>query len=155
MLVRRIALIYGIAFLAVGVLGFVPGINHMHHGDPNLSVEGPGTGDLLGLFHVNVLHNAVHLLFGVLGLACAGSISAARGYLRLVAVAYALLVILGLIPTANINHTFGLIPIEGNDVWLHALLAIVAGYFGFIYRVVDTTGTTYTTTPTPPTTPVT
>src|SRR4051794_31634618 len=132
MLTRRAALIYGIAFLAVGVLGFVPGINHMHHGDPNLSVEGPGHGYLLGLFHVNVLHNIVHLLFGVLGLACARSLTASRTYFRLVAVAYGLLTILGLIPAMKIQYTFGLIPIEGNDVWLHALLAVVAAYFGFI-----------------------
>jgi hypothetical protein len=45
----------------------------------------------------------------------------ARDYCRFVAVAYGLLAVLGLIPTLNINHTFGLIPIEGNDVWLHAL----------------------------------
>src|SRR4051812_46885340 len=152
MLTRRAALIYGIAFLAVGVLGFVPGVNQMHHGDdPNLSVEGPGHGDLLGLFHVNVLHNAVHILFGVLGLACARSLPASRTYFRLVAVAYGLLTILGLIRPLNIDHTFGLIPIEGNDVWLHALLAVVAAYFGFIRpagpAVVDPT---YPTT-TPPT----
>src|SRR4051794_33282080 len=152
MLTRRVALLYGIAFLGVGILGFVPGVN-VHHGhDEHLTVEGPGHGYLLGLFHVNVLHNIVHLLFGVLGLACARSLTASRGYFRLVAVAYGLLTILGLIPAMKIQYTFGLIPIEGNDVWLHALLAVVAAYFGFIRPaepvVVDAT---YPTT-TPPAT---
>ena len=35
----------------------------------------------------------------------------------------------GLIP--GLNTMFGLMPIHGNDVWLHALIAIAAAYFGF------------------------
>jgi len=31
---RRAALLFGIVFLAVGVLGFVPGVNHMHDTHP-------------------------------------------------------------------------------------------------------------------------
>jgi hypothetical protein len=86
---------------------------------------------LLGFFHVNVLHNAVHLLFGVMGIAMSRSAANAVLYCRIVAVAYLLLAVLGLIPTANINHTFGLIPIEGWDVGLHALIGAAAAYFGW------------------------
>jgi len=46
-----------------------------------------------------------------------------------VAVAYGLLVILGLLPATN--TLFGLIPVYGNDVWLHLVLGVVAAYFGF------------------------
>ena len=138
MAVRRFALIWGIGFLLFGVLGFVPGATRMHHQDePNLIVEGPGHGDLLGLFHVNVLHNVIHLLFGVLGVAAWPSTSRARGYARLVAVSYSLLALLGLIPAMNINNTFGLVPIHGHDVWLHVLLAAPAAYFGFADRRAD------------------
>src|SRR5438067_4132479 len=101
---RQFALALGIIFIGVGVLGFIPGINHMHdmNHDTNLTVTGPGTGMLLGLFHVNLLHNLVHILFGVLGVAAAyGGWS--RGYCQFVAIAYGLLAILGLIPTANVN----------------------------------------------------
>ena len=85
---------------------------------------------LLGLFPVNTLHNVVHLLFGVLGIAASrGVLMSARGYFQLVAAAYALLVILGLIPATQ--TTFGLVPIWGNDVWLHAALAAAAAYLGF------------------------
>jgi hypothetical protein len=132
---RRAALLFGIVFLVVGILGFVPGVNQMHHGDPaseNLSVGGPGHGNLLGLFHVNVLHNAVHLLFGVMGLVMSRTLPAARGYFRIVAVAYLLLTVMGLIAAANMWNTYGLVPIHGNDVWLHALLGLVGAYFGFI-----------------------
>ena len=151
MSVRTFALVFGIVFLVVGVLGFVPGITRMHGDDPNLVVEGPGHGLLLGLFHVNVLHNLVHILFGVMGLVMYRRDDSAVLYARIVAISYALLTIMGLIPA--LRYTFGLIPIEGHDVWLHALLAAVAAYFGFGHRRADTVGTTTTTTtPTTPTT---
>lgn len=128
---RTFAMVLGVVFVVVGILGFVPGINQMHTGhDPNLTVEGPGTGHLLGLFHVNVLHNLVHITFGVLGLVMAGA-GKARDYCRFVAIAYGLLAVLGLIPAMNVQYTFGLIPIEGHDVWLHALIAAAAAYFGW------------------------
>jgi hypothetical protein len=57
-------------------------------------------------------------------------------YARSVAVVYGLLTVLGLIPA--INDTFGLIPIGGNDIRLHALLAAVAAYFGFMRHDIDT-----------------
>jgi hypothetical protein len=126
-------MILGVVFVVVGVLGFVPGVTSMHgdHAD-NLRVQGPGHGYLLGLFHVNVLHNIVHLLFGVLGILAARSHGAARTYARFVAVAYGVLAVMGLIPAANMWNTFGLIPIHGHDVWLHAVIAAAAAYFGFV-----------------------
>lgn len=146
---RRFAQILGVAFLLVGVLGFIPAINQPHEHDPNLTVEGPGTGYLLGLFHVNVLHNAVHLLFGVLGLVMSGSVASARNYARLVAVAYLLLAVLGLVPAGRMNYTFGLVPIHGHDVWLHALIGLVAAYFGFVRPAAEPTTTAYEATTTP------
>lgn len=121
------AMVFGVVFSLIGVLGFFP--SPPAPGAPPLSVE-HGHGMALGLFPINTLHNVVHLLFGVLGIAAArGALMSARAYFQLVAVAYALLVILGLLPTTQ--TTFGLIPIWGNDVWLHALIAAGAAYFGF------------------------
>ncbi len=134
---KTFARILGVVFLAIGILGFVPGINRMHGDDPNLTVEGPGHGHLLGLFHVNVLHNLVHIVFGILGIVMARG-GKAIAYCRFVAVAYGLLAVLGLIPAMKIQYTFGLIPIEGHDVWLHALIAVAAAYFGWAARA-DTT----------------
>lgn len=39
---------------------------------------------------------------------------------------------MGLIP--GLDTTFGLVPLFGNDVWLHILLAAPAAYFGFVHR---------------------
>jgi len=124
-------MLLGIVFLLVGLVGFCPFFNHHHMEDDfQLNVTGPGTGKLLGLFHVNMLHNAVHILFGVLGIAMA-RMGHAVNYCRIVAIAYGLLMIMGMIPTANTWHTFGLVPVEGHDVWLHGLIAAAAAVFGW------------------------
>lgn len=128
--IETFARIYGVVFLIVGIVGFIPGLTPAHD-HPGLMVEA-GSGMALGLFPVNALHNIVHLLFGVWGLLGAGSFKAARTYARAVAIAYALLTVMGLIPATS--TTFGLVPIYGHDVWLHALLAAIAAYFGFAYR---------------------
>ena len=129
---RTFALLFGIVFLLVGALGFVPGMTHMPAmGSHNVTMT-QGYGDLLGLFPVNMLHNVVHLLFGLWGVMAYRSAGGAVGYFRGVAVLYALLTVLGLLPQTN--TLFGLVPLHGNDVWLHAALALVAAYFGFVHR---------------------
>ena len=143
--VRYFALIYGIVFLIVGIAGFVPGLVTM--ADPAADVTADaGFGRLFGLFPINWLHNLVHIAFGIWGLAAYRTFSAARLYARAVAVIYAILTVMGLIPV--LNTTFGLIPLYGHDVWLHALLAIVAAYFGFApaHQVGGTVPATTTTT---------
>lgn len=124
---RTFALIFGIVFLAVGVLGFVPGVVQDSVGD-GLHQHAM----LLGLFPISPLHNAVHLIFGLWGLAASRSTGGAVAYFRAVAVVYALLTVLGLI--ASTADLFGMIPLMGNDVYLHAALAIIAAYFGFVNK---------------------
>ena len=127
MAIGTLAMVFGVVFLLVGVLGFFAAPPFPDA--PPLTIE-HGHGLLLGLFPVNTLHNLAHLLFGVLGLMAArGVIMSARGYFQFLAVAYGALAILGAIPATQ--TTFGLIPIYGNDVWLHALLAVAAGVIGF------------------------
>ena len=126
--IRYFALVYGIVFLLVGIAGFVPGLVTPPQPAAEVVAEA-GFGRLFGLFPVNVLHNVVHLAFGVWGLAAYRTLSAARWYARSVAVIYAIFAIMGLIPL--LNTTFGLVPLYGHDVWLHVLLAVVAAYFGW------------------------
>ena len=127
---RYFALAYGIVFLLVGIAGFIPGLVTPHEPAAAAEVEAEtGFGRLFGLFPINVWHNLVHIAFGIWGLAAYRTFSAARTYARAVAVIYAVLAVMGLIPV--LNTTFGLIPLYGHDVWLHILLAAVAAYFGF------------------------
>ncbi len=48
------------------------------------------------------------------------------------AIIYAVLVVAGLIP--GLNTMFGLVPLFGNDIWLHVILAVPAAYFGWMHR---------------------
>jgi hypothetical protein len=129
---RRFALVFGIIFLLVGIAGFVPGIT-MQHTHPDVMVTA-GLGLVLGLFPVNVLHNLAHLLFGGWGLYASTSDRAASIYGKSVAIAYALLTVMGLISEMNLHTAFGFVPLYGHDIWLHAGLAAVAGYFGFMHE---------------------
>ena len=127
---RTFALLFGIVFLAVGVAGFLPAplTSDPHPGHPTVE----GTRQLLGLFPVNMLHNAVHILFGVWGLLAARSLGGSVTYARGVAIIYAVLTVAGFVP--NLNTLFGFVPLYGNDIWLHGLLALVAAYFGWVHR---------------------
>ncbi|MBB4642489.1 DUF4383 domain-containing protein [Rhizorhapis suberifaciens] len=132
MTLRVFARIFGAIFLIVGVAGFIPALAPTHsHPDVIMNAS---MGMLLGLFPVNILHNIVHLIFGLWALVASASFGASRFYFRSVAVIYALLAIMGLIDAGNLYTTFGLIPLYGNDVWLHGLIAAVSGYLGFIHR---------------------
>src|SRR5512141_1746765 len=106
---RYFALIFGIVFLLAGASGFIPGMLHpVPANAPPLTMD-MGYGLVMGLLPVNVLHNLVHVLFGILGVLAYAGLFAPRVYAQIVAVAYGLLVILGLVPATN--TLFGLIPI--------------------------------------------
>jgi hypothetical protein len=118
--VQRISQVFGVVFILVAILGFVQGGMSME-ADPELAPK------VLGLFPVNVLHNLVHLAFGVWGLLAARTFGGAVGYAKIAGVIYLVLACLGFIaPT-----TFGLIPIGGNDIWLHVVLGLVLAGVGF------------------------
>ncbi len=126
------SLITGIIFVLIGVMGYIPGFVKEPTATPDTAFLSftLGYGYLLGLFPINVLHNVVHLLVGLLGIVASVSLGSARLYSGVLALFYGLLTVMGLIPATQ--STLGLIPIFGNDVWLHGLTAAIAVYFGFI-----------------------
>ena len=113
-MVQTVARVFGFVFLLIAALGFLASGMSME-ADPALAPR------ILGLFPVNVVHNAVHLLFGVWGLAASRTVSGAALFAKGAGAIYMVLAILGFImPT-----TFGLIPIGGHVIWLHALIGVV------------------------------
>src|SRR4051812_20468999 len=121
MATRAYALIFGLIYAGVGIMGFIPTFLTPHMDHPALMVES-NYGLLLGLFPVNTLHSIVHLLTGLVGVVASRRFIAARNYCRAIAIIFGLLTLMGLIP--GLNTTFGLIPLYGNDVWLHALTTV-------------------------------
>jgi len=110
----------GAVFLLVGVLGFVPGITTSYD---SLSFAGHmSDAKLLGVFQVSVLHNVVHLLFGVVGLAMARRTASAVGYLIGGGAVYLVLWLYGLL--IDKSSTANFVPVNSADDWLHLVLGL-------------------------------
>lgn len=119
MILKNTAVVFGIVFLLVGILGFIPAVA------PNEM--------LLGIFHVNAAHNVVHLLSGAVALACGfASVAASRIYFRIFGVVYGLVAVLGFIQGEG--HLLGMISNNMPDVWLHVGIAAAALILGFVVR---------------------
>ena len=113
------AMAVGATFLVVGILGFVPGVTQDFD---TMKFAGHESGAmLLGLFQVSILHNIVHLLFGVAGIAAAKAISTARSYLIGGGLIYGALGVYGIVVDKMSDANF--VPVNGNDNWLHIGLA--------------------------------
>jgi Domain of unknown function (DUF4383) len=114
------ATVVAAVFLLVGVLGFIPGIttdyDMMKFAGPNSDAM------LLGVFCVSILHNIVHLLFGVVGLAMARTWSGAKTYLVGGGVIYPVLAIYGWVIDLDSNANF--VPVDNADNWLHVVLGV-------------------------------
>jgi hypothetical protein len=118
--VQSAAFAVGVIFLLVGILGFVPGVTSQYD---QMRFAGHESGALLlGLFQVSILHNAVHLLFGVAGLVMARSHGAARSFLIGGGVIYLLLWLYGLFVDHASQANF--VPLNDADDWLHFVLGI-------------------------------
>jgi arginine exporter protein ArgO len=118
--VQLAAMIVGAVFLLVGIAGFIPGITTNYD---QLQFAGHQSGALLlGVFQVSILHNIVHLLFGVAGLAMARTAHGARNYLIGGGVIYAVLWLYGLLIGDSMPANF--VPMNMADDWLHLVLAV-------------------------------
>ncbi|MDQ0736592.1 DUF4383 domain-containing protein [Arthrobacter agilis] len=117
---QRAAQAVGIVFLLVGILGFIPGITSNY--DTMMFAGHQSEAMLLGIFQVSILHNIVHLLFGIAGLAMARTVSGARSYLLVGGIIYAVLWIYGLVIGQESSANF--VPVNTADNWLHFLLAV-------------------------------
>jgi hypothetical protein len=107
-------MLFGLVFLVVGVLGFV------------LTGTSQDMSMLLGIFPVNLAHNLVHCLFGVWGLAAARSAGGATTYCKVGGAIYLVLGLVGFVA----ENPLGLVPLGGNDRWLHLVVGAILTYAG-------------------------
>lgn len=120
-MVKTLGMLFGIIFLAVGILGFVPGV----------SAPGPdGMPMLLGIFMVNTVHSIVHVASGAVFLiASMSGAGAARLWFQLFGIIYAIVAVLGFM-TPN-GMLLGLISNNPADTYLHVGLAAAMLLIGF------------------------
>jgi hypothetical protein len=119
-LVSLVGLVVSVVFLLVGVLGFIPGITTDY--DQMEFAGHESEAQLFGIFQVSILHNIVHLLFGVVGLAMSRTAGGARTFLIGGGIIYAVLWLYGLIIDQDSDANF--VPFNDADNWLHLGLAV-------------------------------
>jgi Domain of unknown function (DUF4383) len=110
---QKLAGVFGVIFILVAVLGFIS------PGGLVMAMD-PTTGMVLGVFPVNLLHNIVHLLFGIWGLVASRAWSGSKTFFTAGGIIYVILTCLGFLAPMG----FGLVPLGGADIWLHGVLAI-------------------------------
>lgn len=118
--VQIAALAVAAVFTLVGILGFIPGITTDY--DTMTFAGHHSEAKLLGVFQVSILHNIVHLLFGLAGFALARKVSGARMYLIAGGAVYLVLWLYGLIVGQNTAANF--VPVNPADDWLHLVLGL-------------------------------
>jgi hypothetical protein len=115
-MVQKLAWVFGVVFVLIGILGFVP------------SVTSPD-GLLLGIFQVDPMHNIIHLISGLIAIAAAwGSGEYARLYFKVFGVAYGIVTVIGFVQGTTILN---LMPVNMADNVLHLIIAVAALWIGF------------------------
>ncbi len=117
-LVRNATKAVGAVFLLVGVLGFIPGITTDY--DTMQFAGHESDAKLIGIFQVSILHNIVHLLFGVAGLAMAKTVKSATTYLLAGGAIYLVLAVYGAVVGQHSDGNF--VPVNSADDLLHLVL---------------------------------
>jgi hypothetical protein len=118
-MLKTIAIIFGVIMLGIGVLGFFPQFTPRDM--------------LLGIFHVNNIHNLIHIATGVVAILCGlYSFPASRVYFQAFGIIYGVVAILGFF--YGDRPILGLIANNMADTWLHVAIAAIALYLGFGYK---------------------
>ena len=121
---KTMAVLFGVVFLVVGILGFVPAVTKDQM--------------LLGIFHVNMAHNCVHLLSGVVALICGmAGVGASRLYFKIFGLVYGAVAVLGFLNPGD-TMLLGLISNNTATTWLHVVIAAVSLIIGFMPATSET-----------------
>jgi hypothetical protein len=124
------ALVFGIVYLAVGLLGFaVTGFDDFF----------ADTGEVLIVFPVNPAHNIVHVLLGAVWLGAARAHASAKAVNTGIGAAYLLVFVVGLFGALQwLNIEPGI----NADALLHLVSGLAAVYFGTAGATASRTATT-------------
>jgi hypothetical protein len=117
----------GLALILFGIGGFVPSLLTPGPEVHPLAIDTPHD-QLFRLFPVSPLDNIFHILLGAWGLVAAQSRRRSVMFARIATGIFAALTVLGFVPFSDA------FPLYGNDIWLHALMTLIAAYFGWVHR---------------------
>ena len=117
-MVQLVALVFGAVYLVVGILGLIPFFGGSYT---------QTNSDLLGFVPINLMHNIVHLVIGVAGLAAAVSVAGSKRYAQIFGVVLIAVGIVGIFA----SNPFNLLPIGGVDIAIHLATGAVLSYYGF------------------------
>ncbi|GAC1409615.1 MAG: hypothetical protein NVSMB53_02190 [Gemmatimonadaceae bacterium] len=130
--IQKLGAIFGVVFILAAIAGLIaPGGMAMQPTDPTTAAKA------LGIFPVNLLHNVVHLAFGIWALVASRSWGGSKQFFVVGGYIYIVLTVLGFIAPTG----FGLVPLGGTDIGLHALLGVVMLAIGYISKPVAATTT--------------
>ena len=122
-MLTKASLAFGVVFIAIGLLGFVPAVTPDMH--------------LLGIFHVDAVHNVIHLASGVVALLAASSARYAKLYFQVFGVVYGIVAVGGFLPFLSFGDDMkllGLTHMNLADNLLHVAIAGASLYLGFVYK---------------------
>lgn len=113
---KKLAILFGVVFVLVGILGFVSN-----------PLVGP-----TGIFETDMMHNLVHILFGLILLVVAFAAAGKSAlWLKILGVVYLVLAVLGFVTVSSGGELLGLVHTNGADHWLHVVLGVVLLVAGF------------------------
>ncbi|MEU2613565.1 DUF4383 domain-containing protein [Micromonospora sp. NPDC007271] len=116
--IQMVALAVAAVFVLIGVLGFLPGVT-THSGE--LAFAGHHSkAKLFTLFQVSILHNLLHLVFGLIGLGLASRVGGARLFLAGGGAVYLAIWLWGF--AAGPEGAANVVPFNDADNWLHLFL---------------------------------
>jgi hypothetical protein len=123
-MLKKALVIFGIVYILLAILGIGMLLAGNHTDGHHM---------LLGVFRLDVMHDLVHMLSGVVALATAvfGTYAHARLYFQVFGVIYALVAVVGFVQ----GHTvLGLFVINMADNYLHVAIALASLALGFLTK---------------------
>lgn len=151
MISRKFALIGGMIIMAIGLFSLIPTLSVYSQSLPELNIEA-SYGYFLGIFPMNILNKSALILMGLAGMICsnllrenatakssspiAGAHDPAIIWSRVLLYVTGSLAVLGMFEQTNTLG--GYWPLFGAEVWLHTILALLGGFFGYIAHEVPT-----------------
>jgi hypothetical protein len=112
-MVRLLAVLFGIAFIFGGVAGFMPAFTT--------------NGALLGIFQVDSMHNIIHIVSGVIAIMAATSYKSAKLYFLIFGAIYTVIAIVGF---ARGGDLF-MMQVNTADNFLHLGIGVLSLLIGF------------------------